>query len=136
MEHMKEFHPDAERFNCPTCGYLAISRSNLDYHIQCVHESGTQRNCTMCEFSADNNRNLVKHFKEVHDRMHPFHCGTCKYRYVNVINIRIVMKSCEPLFYSGRGPKMNCYITYTRNIPLTWLTMTRNRKCLQRWRSG
>ena len=82
MEHMKEFHPDAERFNCPTCGYLAISRSNLDYHIQCVHESGTQRNCTLCEFSADNNRNLVKHFKEMHDRMHPFHCGTCKYRLV------------------------------------------------------
>ena len=68
MEHMKEFHPDAERFNCPTCGYLSISRANLDYHIQCVHESGTQRSCTMCDFTAANNRALVKHFKEMHDR--------------------------------------------------------------------
>ena len=62
---------------CPHCDYESSKKSNLDRHIQVVHEKIRPHKCPTCGKAFGQKCDLDKHSKTVHDKKMDFICSHC-----------------------------------------------------------
>ena len=75
---MKSVH-EGLSLPCPHCDYKAPQKSNLQTHIQSVHEKQRQRySCLQCDYSATKKSFVRRHSQIKHERA-LIHCPVCDY---------------------------------------------------------
>ena len=67
---------DAE-FKCKLCHYEAPSNSDLNTHINFIHNEYVDYKCDRCDYKAARPSNLQHHIQVIHGMKH--HCKHCKY---------------------------------------------------------
>ena len=77
--HHLQQHQDAHTLHpCSHCAYKAKQKSDLQRHIESVHEAQIFP-CTHCKYKATRKDHLQKHVKTVHQGQ-AFQCNQCKYK--------------------------------------------------------
>ena len=66
MKHRKNYHPDADKFNCLVCSNKFASRTSLRVH-QVIH-SGVKFSCEECKHTCSSKSNLYRHVINVHSK--------------------------------------------------------------------
>ena len=73
-KHEKNEHTLME---CDICYFSTISKSELDHHIENIHNK--MFNCDQCKFEATSKKGLQNHKKMVHEDKLNFKCKNCHY---------------------------------------------------------
>jgi len=65
------------KFKCELCHYEAPSNSDLNTHINFIHNEYVDYKCDRCDYKAARPSNLQHHIQVIHGMKH--HCKHCKY---------------------------------------------------------
>jgi len=83
----RKLKPNNEnKHSCDECGYKAMWPSDLNRHIESIHE-GAKYPCEHCNFTATFKSNLQQHIKYVHEGFKHL-CNQCTYKATNPSNLR------------------------------------------------
>jgi len=64
--------------SCTYCSYTTSHGSNLDCHVETVHNKNPRFNCDLCKFSCFGKSRLVSHMENTHCKM-IWSCEKCDY---------------------------------------------------------
>ena len=70
-KHVESVHEESKPFKCKICDYKSATKGNLKRHIESVHEGIKPFKYTICDFKASEKRNLSKHIESVHEGIYP-----------------------------------------------------------------
>ena len=68
-------HEKIRNHSCQECGYAALLKSSLMFHMASVHKIGDQQfKCDQCPFKTVAIYHLNRHIKGVHDSIKNYEC--------------------------------------------------------------
>ena len=75
----EKLYPKGKRkFDCNICGKDFKQNSNLERHIDTVHEGKKSHVCSICNVNFATERSLKIHKSSIHEGKKPYKCSICK----------------------------------------------------------
>jgi KRAB domain-containing zinc finger protein len=108
---LKVYHLKMKPFRCMLCQKDFGLNSDLQIHIERVHEQKKRFQCELCKFTSFHHIDLRRHIECVHEKMKPFKCNICLLEFglkgnmlshKNNVHLKIVKNEKKiPIFSTG-----------------------------------
>lgn len=84
----KQIDKNMKKYKCYFCSYASNRPSNLNKHIEAVHENLKKFQCDQCEKSFSRGFILKKHQETVHEGLKKYECDLCEKSFGQTSNLK------------------------------------------------